>query len=143
MSVMLLDIKEYADVASTIIECPEYYDRFYSFREQAFHNQMDKPTMEGTEHAIKAFVERLYISNQLAFITMYGKAKEETIVRLEEHELNGGLLGSKAFLRTLESIHYNLYTNAGRIFLGREDEERLERYIHYLRDKLLAEHLDI
>jgi len=126
-----------------MIECPEYYDRFYSFREQAFHNQMGKPTMEGTEHAIKAFVERLYLANQLAFITMYGKAKEETIVRLEEHELDGGLLGSKSFLRTLESIHYNLYTNAGRIFLGREDEERLERYIRYLRSKLLAEHLDI
>jgi len=74
---------------------------------------------------------------------MYGKAKEETITRLEEHELDGGLLGSKVFLRTLESIHYNLYTNAGRIFLGKEDEERLERYIHYLRSKLLAEHLDI
>jgi len=143
MSVILLDVKEYADVASTMIECPEYYDRFYSFREQAFHNQMDKPTIEETKHAIKAFVERLYLANQLAFITMYGKAKEETIVRLEEHELDGGLLGSKSFLRTLESIHYNLYTNAGRIFLGREDEERLERYIRYTRDKLLAEHLDI
>jgi len=63
MSVILLDIKEYADVASTIINTPEYYDRFYSFREQAFHNQMGKPTMEGTEHAIKAFVERLYLAN--------------------------------------------------------------------------------
>ena len=85
MSVMLLDVKEYADVASTIIDCPEYYDRFYSFREQSFHNQTFKPTMEGTKRAIKAFVERLYLANQLAFINMYGNAKKETIVRLEEH----------------------------------------------------------
>lgn len=137
MSVMTIDLKEFAGVASTILYVPEYHDLFYSLRERAFHNEAFKPTSEQTKISILAFVERLYIANNLAFSIQYPDSDTITIERLTEKDLQGALMHDHQFLETLESIHYNLYTNEGRCFLGREDEERLERYINHVKDRIL------
>ena len=136
MSVSLLSPSEFGTVQSMLLYCPELRDRFHSFRERAIRAALGDCSKTPTDNEIKAFIQRLIIANQLAYEVQYAEGDTIT-VRLPPEELNGNLVSYRELLRILNDIHYNIYTNAGRCFLGKEDEERLEKYEHYLMDALL------
>ncbi|MBA7540833.1 hypothetical protein ES705_33136 [subsurface metagenome] len=98
-------------------------------------NQMLLAKLESNEHdfidhEIRCFIERLYLANQLAFLRQYDReAKSYTLKRLEETDISGKLLSMKELWSELKSIRYNLYTNAGVCFLGKEDFETLTSLI--------------
>lgn len=128
MSVATISIEEFADVAETIRTDNELRSIFKSFRERYLDHNLFGQTGT-TEDDIHAFADRLYIANQLAFQYQYHKSGEITIPRLTEKQLQGRPADHKTLLRLLRGIHYNLATNNGRVFLGQEDYERLERLI--------------
>ena len=125
MSVALISVEEFADLAISIKYNEELSKTFFSWRERFFNLLYSKENGNvPNENEILCFVERLYLANRMAYYYQYADECEDGVIqirRLEEHELHGKLLS------LLRSIHYNLYTNAGRCFLGREDMERLER----------------
>jgi hypothetical protein len=127
---MKITVKEFADVAASMRYTSDYREHFRNDHERLFA-EMYKQTEDDLDHAILAFVERLYISNAVAFAVQYGE-KPITIERLEEKDLEGSLLGKMQFWKTLRSIRYNLYTNAGRAFTSSEDMEKLDRFINTL-----------
>jgi len=130
MSVFKIPIKEFADVASSLRYTSEFRDHFNNSDERLLAT-LYKQSEDDLDNAILAFVERLYISNSLAFAVQYGE-KPITIERLEEKDLEGSLLGRKQLWKLLRSIRYNLYTNAGRAFTSAEDMEKLDRFINTL-----------
>jgi len=130
MSVLKITIKEFADVASTLVYTRGYNELFNNSEERLLAH-LYKQSADDLDHAILAFVERLYISNTVAFAVQYGE-NPINIKRLEKKDLEGSLLGKREFWKILRSIRYNLYTNAGRAFTSAEDMEKLDRYINHI-----------
>lgn len=141
MSVALISVEEFADLATSIKYNEELSKTFFSWRERFFNLLYSRENGNiPTENEILCFVERLYLANRMAYYYQYGDECEDGVIhirRLEEYELHGKLLPFREILFLLRSIHYNLYTNAGRCFLGREDMERLERLINACKEALI------
>lgn len=141
MSVALIGIEEFADLATSIKYIDKLSKTFFSWRERFFNLLYSKQNGSvPTEIEILCFVERLYLANRMAYYYQYGDECEDGVIqirRLEKHELQGKLLPFREILFLLRSIHYNLYTNAGRCFLGNEDMERLERLIDACKEALI------
>ena len=100
-----------------------------------FSERSSKTKTTTTRALSLSWVDRLNIANQLAVDYQYSKRNSMTITRLED-------VGSQIPLSLrnlwseLRSIRYNLNTNNGRIFLGGEDEERLDRLINHIANSL-------
>ena len=141
MSVALISVEEFADLATSIKYIKELSKTFFSWRERFFNLLYSKENGNvPNENEILCFVERLYLANRMAYYYQYADECEDGIIhirRLEEHELHGKLLSFRETLSLLRSIHYNLYTNAGRCFLGREDMERLERLMEVCKEAMI------
>jgi len=141
MSVALIGIDEFGNVATTIL-MNEYLKSYFLNGNEKFMKLLYKKQAnpEPSEIDILAFVERLYIANRLAYYYQYGDecidGKIE-IKRLDETDLFNKPVSYQKLLQILRDIHYNLYTNAGRCFLGREDMERLERLIEACKDAVI------
>lgn len=142
MSVALISIEEFADLATSIKYIDELSKTFFSWRERFFNLLYSKENGNiPNENEIMCFVERLYLANRMAYYYQYADECEDGVIhirRLEEHELHGRLLSFRELLFLLRSIHYNLYTNAGRCFLGSEDMERLERLMEACKEALIC-----
>ena len=125
MSVIKFLISEFAEIASTIKYNTFLRDHFYSLKEtgEPAKLKLFPSTEKQLDKAILCWVERLYIANALAFEYQYGDSDPITIKRLNEKDLEGQLLSYEQFLKQLRSLRYNLYTNAGRTFLGEDDTE--------------------
>ena len=142
MSVARIDTKKFAQVAYTILfggrDASNLKDVFYSWSEkyeqQAF-GEVIKDQDDYDKRAVLSWADRLNIANQLAVDYEYSKQNSMTITRLED-------IGSQIPLSLqnlwseLRHIRYNLNTNNGRIFLGGEDEERLDRLINHVANSL-------
>jgi len=131
MSVASIQLPTFANVATTLKFCNDLKYAFYSFREKYLKLMYKKQAdPEPDENEILCFIERLYIANRLAYLYQYPdecKNNSITIKRLEKEQLNGFILPISKLLEELKHIEYNIYTNAGRCFLGNEDMERLHR----------------
>lgn len=138
MSVVAIDIEEFADVAETIRTDQELRSVFKSFRERYLETKLYDQTGT-TEGDIHAFVDRLYIANRLAFQYQYHDDDKIVIPRLKEKQLDGDITDYKKLLRLLRGIRYNLATNNGRVFLGQEDCGRLERLIDTCKDGIIGD----
>jgi len=141
MSVARIETKKFVQVAHTILyggrDASNLKDVFYSWSEkyeqQAFGEVKDKEDYD--RRAVLSWADRLNIANQLAVDYEYSKQNSMTITRLED-------VGSQTPLSLqnlwseLRHIRYNLNTNNGRIFLGGDDEERLDRLINHVANSL-------
>ena len=136
MSVALIDIKEFADLATNLYYKDELRRHFKSFRERWIAMTCNKEN-EATMNEIKCFVERLYIANRIAYAYQYNE--EINIERLRENELEGSFHSWHSLLELVSSIDYNLFTNNGREFLGSEDRERLKRLINIVTRNAMEE----
>lgn len=136
MSVIKFSVAEFADIASTIKYDPVLHDRFLSLEEvgELARLKMYPPTESQLDKAIFCWVERLYVANALAFEYQYGDSEQITIKRLTEKDLEGQLLSYEQILKQLRSLRYNLYTNAGRSFLGADDMAKLSALIQLIQD---------
>ena len=142
MSVALISIEEFADLATSIKYIDKLSKTFFSWKERFFNLLYSKENGNvPNENEILCFVERLYLANRMAYYYQYADECKDGVIqirRLEEHELHGKLLPFREILFLLRSIHYNLYTNAGRCFLGREDMERLERLMEACKEAMIC-----
>ena len=141
MSVATLGTDEFADAATTIWYSEELKRVFLSFRERYIELACtDRHATCVTRTDVLSFVERLYLANRMAAAYQYPDMCPDGVVvieRLSEQDLEGSVLPPGKLLAALRDIHYNLYTNSGRCFLGSEDMERLERLMTACREHLL------
>jgi hypothetical protein len=132
MSVFKLPLKDFASITSTIKYDARFRDHFLSLEEKGELSLLlaYPPTDKYIDNEIRCFVERLYIANALAFAYMYGE-KPIIIERLTEENLEGSLIEVVEFIKTLRTLRYNLYTNAGNSFLSEKDMKKLNFLIEY------------
>ncbi len=136
MSVIKFSVAEFANIASTIRYDTVLRDHFYSLKEvgELARLKLYPSTEKQLDKAILCWVERLHIGNALAFEYQYGDSDVISIKRLTEKELEGSLLSRGEILEKLRSLRYNLFTNAGRTFLGEDDVEKLSALIQLIQD---------
>ena len=142
MSVARIDSKKFAQVAYTILfggrDASNLKDVFYSWSEkyeQRAFVEVIKDQDDYDKRAVLSWADRLNIANQLAVDYEYSKQNSMTITRLEDIGSQAPLSLQKLWSE-LRHIRYNLNTNNGRIFLGGEDEERLDRLINHVANSL-------
>ncbi len=84
---------------------------------------------------LKYFVNRLHISNRLAYMMTYN----ENIIEFKDLKLKLSPLfaNSKIALSILQSLKYNLVSNGGNSFINQKDMEFLERIEYRLLNKLV------
>jgi hypothetical protein len=148
MSVARIDPKKFVEVAYTILhggrDASNLKDEFYSWSEkyeqQAF-SEVIKDQDDYDKKAVLSWVDRLNIANQLAVEYQYSKENSMMITRLEDVSLQTPL-SLHSLWSELRHIRYNLNTNNGRIFLGGEDEERLDRLINHIANSLCFSELE-
>lgn len=135
MSVLQIDESEYGRILKTLIfdrsgldlisrSVFTYNDENHIMRLNGWNSDID----EVSETHIGEWVERLYIANQLAFITQY---RERTQIDFLPDEISTGKMpmSMRELYKSLSSIQYNLFNNAGRCFLSGDDMERLTNLI--------------
>jgi len=136
VSVIKFSLAEFADIASTIRYDTVLRDYFLSFKEvgKLSKLKMYPPTEAQLDKAILCWVERLYIANALAFEYQYGDLEIISIKRLNEKDLEGQLLRRGEIFEKLRGLRYNVFTNAGRTFLGEDDTAKLSALIQLIQD---------
>jgi hypothetical protein len=135
-------------IAASITNSTELRDIFYSWKEklerQVFNTE--KNYEDEQEIDIYRFVNRLSIANQAAYIYQYpDEDKKITLLDIKDKsELRPynypELLKEFNYpelLKELKSLRYNLYTNSGRVFLGEEDMQRLDRLIEKVQSLII------
>ena len=142
MSVARIDPTKFLQVAHTILyggrDASNLKDVFYSWSEkyeQLAFSEVIKDQDDYDKRAVLSWADRLNIANQLAVDYEYSKQNSMTITRLEDIGSQAPLSLQKLWSE-LRHIRYNLNTNNGRIFLGGEDEERLDRLINHVANSL-------
>jgi hypothetical protein len=126
-------------IAASITNSTELRYIFYSLKEklerQVFNTE--KNYEDEQEIDIYRFVNRLSIANQAAYIYQYPD-EDKTITLLDikdKSELRP--YNYPELLKELKSLRYNLYTNSGRVFLGEEDMQRLDRLIEKVQSLII------
>jgi hypothetical protein len=142
MSVARIDPKIFVQVAYTILyggrDASNLKDVFYCWSEkyeQQVFSEVIKDQDDHDKSAVLSWVDRLNIANQLAVEYQYSKETSMTISRLEDAGSQTPL-SLCSLWSELRHIRYNLHTNNGRIFLGGEDEERLDQLINHIANSL-------
>jgi len=144
LSVILYSKKTFSAIANSILRIREsqslimygedYYDceKFY-----------DNDKYKFCEVKVKAWADRLFISNQLANLVQYWDHKDVSreIKRLDDKDFtNAEIWGIEKLLDQLNSIDYNLYTNAGNSFISEKDLDFLNRIVHSLEHEVTRVH---
>lgn len=106
----------------------------------------EKPTVQEQQDMIHAWSNRVYIANQCAYILTYAHRADcprnlNFIADNGQCHHGGDLLDNPARLyRMLESIRYNLYSNAGQCMLCREDMDRINNLIEMVGRDIVGEY---
>lgn len=144
MSVFVFDRKEIAETGETIRTNQNLRNVFLNPTErlerELYHCRAGKDLAD-LDNAIKCFVDRLYIANQLAYYYQYpdeGEGDKMSIKRLDEGDFRDVMpLRMRGFVDKAKLLRYNLFTNNGRSFLGREDVERFDRLIDHAKEIII------
>lgn len=134
MSVICHEAEKYLKIGNSLLNTEdEEFKNVILPEDERKYLSMLKADEKDCYNNIMCFVERLYIANQMAFNMQYTRENEFRIERLDDEKLNeSGIYDLKELKSILESINYNVYTNAGRSFLSKKDDERLQGIIKYL-----------
>ena len=129
MSVRMFSKKEIGRIGRTILAMPRIKETIITPQERVY---MDNMGCCDIDREVKLFCRRLYVANQVAYYYQYPDEIDNFILELmddEDFKDVGVLMSARELALELMNLKYNLYTNNGRCFLGREDMERLERAI--------------
>ena len=89
---------------------------------------------------INAWVNRLYLANQIAVALNYEcDAESFTLHNLPDGVEKTMPYTASALYNELNSIHYNLFTNAGRCMFSHDDMEKLHRLISLAAHQIIAD----
>jgi hypothetical protein len=106
-------------------EAPTEFERRYNHA---------KTTMIG------AWVNRLYLANQIATALNYqSDAESFTLHNLPDGVERAMPYTASELYEEMNSIHYNLFTNAGRCMFSHDDMERLNRLISLAAYQIIRE----
>ena len=112
---------------------------FYNFLNevQQAENQIEKIDIK---NSVMCWIDRLYISNQLATVYTYGEKTDPKIERLQTTDFNfvNGY-GRNPLIRKLKSLRYNIISNSGHMFTDPGDFEKLNDSIESISDEIVRE----
>ncbi len=139
MSVYIINTEELSKLFSMIVSMNNersLFDRAEIINFKEYLKFDKKATIESIMiNELNFFVERLHISNKLAYVMTY---KEKTIEFKDlELKLSPLFANSKIALSILQSLKYNLVSNGGNSFISQKDMELLERIEYRLLNKLV------
>jgi len=137
MSVIRFKPETLLRLGATIESSEKMRERFFDHTEnlkRQLYANIIKDQQRYLSAGIVSFLDRLYIANQCAYIYEYEDA-DRTISRLVVTRVLPYSLSD--FIKEAESLRYNLYTNSGRVFLGEEDLDRLDRMIDAAKDLII------
>lgn len=145
MSVYVLPSSAFASIIATLrVARDSMHSPIFplSLEEKLDFHTLAAPILQKDEESfrqdlIEPFVCRLYIANALA--------EQYTYLRDEQHLLTVPLIDLPAaqplplreLLDLLRSLSYNVVTNGGNSFLGRKDQEKLDRLIAVIQRELV------
>jgi hypothetical protein len=116
------------------------------------HTVIDEPahplkfSIEDEKSLIYAWVNRLYVANQIAFIFTYSHKAEcdRKIALFDEQDIwhdGAELIQNPArWYRRLQSIGYNIISNGGQCMLCREDMERLHNLAARIASEVIGDY---
>ena len=145
MSVYVLPSSAFASIIATLrVARDSMHGPIFplSLEEKLDYHTLAAPILQKDEESfrqdlIEPFVCRLYIANALA--------EQYTYLRDDQHSLTVPLidlptaqpLPLRELLDLLRSLSYNVVTNGGNSFLGRKDQEKLDRLIAAIQRELV------
>lgn len=138
MSTIEFDKKVFARIVETILIKDDYTRCVISYEEQETLKRdaysMNRDVYQFLKTNIVWFVNRLYMSNQIAYYRDYMLRENEPITfePLEEKDLSVLPFNRREFLKTLTSLEYNISDGNGNIFLPSRDMERLDCLIRHI-----------
>jgi hypothetical protein len=97
-------------------------------------------TVDDEINNIKCWCNRIYWANQLAYICSYSHHADcdRTIQDLDDKNKHIRHISLKTLYSDLQAIKYNLYSNSGRIFLSKEDEEKFNELCTVVADRIIS-----
>ena len=127
------------------------YTNYIGFTDEDYHT-IEKDyagdKLEYLEHTLPYFFQSLYIANQIAVIVQYGFSGRHPDVSLclnkdfPPEDATKNLIetwNSDKLLTKLELLRYNMFTNAGRSWINKIDEAKLDRIIGGLKTIVIEE----
>lgn len=142
MSVFVLDSKDYGKIANTLIETHKSRGIFTQGERMVMSRDADALKINEYEYRKQNliwFVNRLYISNQIAYYLNYElkENKPMQLFELDDTDLQNHMpIGDKALLSKLTDIRYNLKDNSGHVYADQKDLDRLNNLIDHLAVKI-------
>jgi hypothetical protein len=103
-------------------------------------------SIDDYKHEITAWANRLYISNQIAYILTYSHRDDcdKSIIMMADEKSwkHGGhlVLDYPRFYRMLESIRYNLYSNGGQVVLSGPDMQKLSEIMAVIAREIVGDY---
>jgi len=127
------------------------YTNYIGFTDEDYHT-IEKDyagdKLEYLRTSLSYFFQSLYIANQIAVIVQYGFSGRHPDVSLclnkdfPPEDATKNLIetwSSDKLLTKLELLRYNMYTNAGRAWISKIDEAKLDRIIGGLKTIVIEE----
>jgi hypothetical protein len=144
MSVYVLSAEDFGSIARTLHQARTgLNDLIFPLSvEETLDRLALSPGKTADEHAqtlIDPFVFRLYIANQMAEEYTYMKPGHTNLVVPIIEFPRSRSLPLRELLSKLDSLAYNVVTNGGNTFLGRKDEEKLDRIISRVQRELVGD----
>ena len=139
MSVIAFDTNFFSQIAAdlkhlgyfdlTLADKRTYAFAFSDVSEETFRRRI-----------IDQFVRRLYFANQMAYCITYEKDDDrQFVIELPELWKTMTPRDRKSLVKDLWSLDYNLVSNGGSTFIGREDDDRLQGVIRAIEHELASE----
>jgi hypothetical protein len=94
---------------------------------------------EQVEETIDRLLWYCFQANQLAYALQYPDAKDEVQIADWKDEIKPDIATRKTIdvMHEMSNLRYNLYTNNGNCFLGRDWHDLLDRVIETLKDEII------
>jgi hypothetical protein len=147
MSVRLFTQQEIVNLASELkargyVKDMIIYSRAYQ-KDRLLTMQFKKESFLRSPEQVGETIDRLlwycFQANQLAYALQYPDAKDETQIADWKDEIKPDIPTRKTLdvLHEISNLRYNLYTNNGNCFLGRDWHDLLDRTIETLKDEII------
>jgi hypothetical protein len=114
------------------------YNEEYQFKMLSFSKTGGVPEKD-IQNNILCWCNRLWWSNQLAYMMTYGHHEEtsKTITDIDDEHLPSSHPVAKMLYDDLKAIEYNLISNGGRKMISAEDERKLEDLISIVSGEII------
>ena len=141
MSVMDIEPTIFGKIAATLLvsyNANQYAHCVFDYHEETAFRSLwmntepaafEQRFRQTKERMILAWVNRLYLANQIAVALNYDNGEAFTLHNLPDGVQNAFPDTAKELYENLNQIKYNIYTNAGRCMFSHNDMQRLDNLI--------------